>query len=156
MSLSQKCMTLVSLDSFTCKLSLICRQINGLFNVLFKYFDCLLIVVWLFLMVPQGCLQFVIVVFSDHTHLLFRNALCDNAFTGDKQCFIITISCTHICQSLHNRNVQDLFLVGQLFVYHHICNKICAVTCDFQRCGMCDQQSLRSACAYAQSDQSIC
>ena len=27
---------------------------------------------------------------------------------------------------------------------------------DFQQCGMCDQQSLRSACAYAQSDQSIC
>ena len=26
----------------------------------------------------------------------------------------------------------------------------------FQQCGMCDQQSLRSACAYAQSDQSLC
>ena len=25
-----------------------------------------------------------------------------------------------------------------------------------QGCGMCDQQSLRSACAYAQSDQSLC
>ena len=25
----------------------------------------------LFLAVPQGCLQFVIVVFPDHTHLLF-------------------------------------------------------------------------------------
>ena len=25
----------------------------------------------LFLMVPRGCLQFVIVVFPDHTHLLF-------------------------------------------------------------------------------------
>ena len=31
-----------------------------------------------------------------------------------------------------------------------------AVTWDFQQCGMCDQQSLRSACAYAQSDQSLC
>ena len=31
-----------------------------------------------------------------------------------------------------------------------------AMTCDFQQCGMCDQQSLRSACAYAQSDQSLC
>ena len=28
--------------------------------------------------------------------------------------------------------------------------------CDIQQCGMCDQQSLRSACAYAQSDQSLC
>ena len=26
---------------------------------------------------------------------------------------------------------------------------------DFQQCGMYDQQSLRSACAYAQSDQSL-
>ena len=26
----------------------------------------------------------------------------------------------------------------------------------FQQCGMWDQQSLRSACAYAQSDQSLC
>ena len=31
-----------------------------------------------------------------------------------------------------------------------------AVTWDFQQCSMCDQQSLRSACAYAQSDQSLC
>ena len=29
------------------------------------------------------------------------------------------------------------------------------VTWYFQQCGMCDQQSLRSACAYAQSDQSL-
>ena len=27
---------------------------------------------------------------------------------------------------------------------------------DFQQCGMCDQQSLRSGCAYTQSDQSLC
>ena len=32
---------------------------------------CLAIVVWLFLAVPWVCLQFVIVVFPDHTHLLF-------------------------------------------------------------------------------------
>ena len=32
---------------------------------------CLVIVVWLFLAVPWVSLQFVIVVFSDHTHLLF-------------------------------------------------------------------------------------
>ena len=34
---------------------------------------CLKIVVWLFLAVPWVCLQFVIVVFPDHTHLLFRS-----------------------------------------------------------------------------------
>ena len=32
---------------------------------------CLVIVVWLFLAVPWFCLQFVIVVFPDHTHLLY-------------------------------------------------------------------------------------
>ena len=32
---------------------------------------CLMMVKRLFLAVPQGCLRFVIVVFPDHTHLLF-------------------------------------------------------------------------------------
>ena len=32
---------------------------------------CLVIVVWLFLAVPWVCVQFLIVVISDHTHLLF-------------------------------------------------------------------------------------
>ena len=36
---------------------------------------CLVVVERLFLAVPQGCLQFVIVVFPDHTHLLFLVAL---------------------------------------------------------------------------------
>ena len=34
---------------------------------------CLVMVEWLFLEVPWGCLRFVIVVFPDHTHLLFLN-----------------------------------------------------------------------------------
>ena len=33
---------------------------------------CLVIVVWFFLAVPWVFLQFVIVVFSDHTHLLWK------------------------------------------------------------------------------------
>ena len=33
---------------------------------------CLVMVERLILAVPQGCLQFVIVVFPDHTHLLFK------------------------------------------------------------------------------------
>ena len=36
---------------------------------------CLVMVEWLFLAVPRGCLQFVIVVFPDHTHLLFFKVL---------------------------------------------------------------------------------
>ena len=38
---------------------------------------CLMIVVWLFLAVPSVCLQFVIVVFPDHTHLLFLYPMFD-------------------------------------------------------------------------------
>ena len=32
---------------------------------------CLVMGEWLFLSVPWGCLRFVIVVFPDHTHLIF-------------------------------------------------------------------------------------
>ena len=38
---------------------------------------CLVIVVWLFLAVPWVCLQFVIVVLPDHTHLLFLTLACE-------------------------------------------------------------------------------
>ena len=34
---------------------------------------CHVMVEWLFLAVPWGCLRFVIVVFPDHTHLRFKN-----------------------------------------------------------------------------------
>ena len=36
---------------------------------------CLVVVERLFLAVPWSCLRFVIVVFPDHTHLLFLNML---------------------------------------------------------------------------------
>ena len=39
---------------------------------------CLVMVERLFLMVPRGCLQFVIVVFPDHTHLLFFGSALHN------------------------------------------------------------------------------
>ena len=51
---------------------------------------CLVMVERLFLAVPQCCLQFVIVVFPDHTHLLFllvAYALGINIF----------ILCGHLC-----------------------------------------------------------
>ena len=37
---------------------------------------CLVMFEWLFLAVPRGCLRFVIVVFPDHTHLLFFRYIC--------------------------------------------------------------------------------
>ena len=44
------------------------RELVTLLNLSFW---CLVMVERLFLAVPRGCLQFVIVVFPDHTHLLF-------------------------------------------------------------------------------------
>ena len=44
------------------------RELVALLN-LFSW--CLVMVERLFLAVPRGCLRFVIVVISDHTHLLF-------------------------------------------------------------------------------------
>ena len=38
---------------------------------------CLVMVERLFLAVPWGCLRFVIVVFPDHTHLLFLKSIND-------------------------------------------------------------------------------
>ena len=45
---------------------------------------CLVMVEWLFLVVPWGCLRFVMVVFHDHTHLLFLLCLAQgqNAVTS--------------------------------------------------------------------------
>ena len=42
---------------------------------------CLVMVERLFLAVPRGCLQFVIVVFPDHTHLLFTIQFIPSEFT---------------------------------------------------------------------------
>ena len=42
---------------------------------------CLVMVERLFLAMPRGCMQFVIVVFPDHTHLLFLGQL-EKVVTG--------------------------------------------------------------------------
>ena len=55
---------------------------------------CLVMVERLFLAVPRGCLRFVIVVFPDHTHLLFLIA---------KECCIKI----HNLSSWYNTSVED-------------------------------------------------
>ena len=45
--------------------------------------------------------------------------------------------------------------IAKLEWTHKIYNKW-AATWDFQHCGMYDQQGIRQACAYAQSDQNLC
>ena len=52
---------------------------------------CLVIVERLFLAVPRGCLQFVIVVFPDHTHLLFFYNFQNNQYKKPVLSIIIKI-----------------------------------------------------------------
>ena len=59
---------------------------------------CLVMVERLFLAVPQGCLRFVIVVFPDHTHLLF---LCSKYFR--KPVKYGDLSAVIFCHSLFRR-----------------------------------------------------
>ena len=55
---------------------------------------CLVMVERLFLVVPRGCLQFVIVVFPDHTHLLFMN-------------FVYAYSVSHVCIIKQTEPIKD-------------------------------------------------
>ena len=55
--------------------------------------------------------------------------------------------CSCWCVSLLTARINLLVLT---------CAGTWAATWDFQQCGMCGQQRLRPACAYAQSDQSHC
>ena len=64
---------------------------------------CLVMVERLFLAVPMGCLQFVIVVFPDHTHLLFfiynisyKNKKLETTLQPPpKKCTILNIYVSH-------------------------------------------------------------
>ena len=56
---------------------------------------------WLFLAVPRGCLQFVIVVFPDHTHLLF---LC----LSQKMKFFEKFSLTKLCAALQRKDWKEV------------------------------------------------
>ena len=67
---------------------------------------CLVMVERLFLTVPRGCLQFVIVVFPDHTHLLFLFLCKTGEYDGNRD---ITSHSTIICQI---RNVRKISFVA--------------------------------------------
>ena len=51
----------------------------------------------LFLAVPWGCLRFVIVVFPDHTHLLFRNRVAVEESTDCFTLLVLLIVCGCKC-----------------------------------------------------------
>ena len=59
---------------------------------------CLVMVEWLFLAVPWGCLQFVIVVFPDHTHLLFLISM-DFAKGYQTNMYILQIKRLYVCKN---------------------------------------------------------
>ena len=65
---SMFCCTLLYVHSSIAIILMGKRELIALLNL---PFCCLNLVEWLFLAVPWGCLRFVIVVFPDHTHLLF-------------------------------------------------------------------------------------
>ena len=72
---------------------------------------CLVMVEQLFLAVPQGCLRFVIVVFPDHTHLLFLKIIfyC-RLFTDYEIKYFKTIKFHHIITNatkLEGSNFQE-------------------------------------------------
>ena len=67
---SMYCCTLLYVHSSIAIILMGKRELIALLNLSSR---CLVMVERLFLAVPRGCLQFVIVVFPDHTHLLFFN-----------------------------------------------------------------------------------
>ena len=69
--ISSCCMILCTLLYVHSSFAIILLGKRGLVALLGLSFWCLVTVVWLFLEVPWICLQFVIVVLPDHTHLLF-------------------------------------------------------------------------------------
>ena len=69
---SMFCCTLLYVHSSIAIILMGKRELVGLLSVSSW---SLVIVVWLFLAVPWVCLQFVTLVFPDHTHLLFFGKL---------------------------------------------------------------------------------
>ena len=68
---------------------------------------CLVVVGRLFLAVPWGCLQFVIVVFPDHAHLLF--------YKPSSKIFLLTVP------------GQYFFCGSFMFVQSYVCSVLCLI-----------------------------
>ena len=78
---------------------------------------CLVMVEWLFLAVAWGCLRFVIVVFPDHTHLLFLLSL--NIY-GISLTDVQPVS-LHSIQELHQSMVQEWRNITKAFIRNYVC-----------------------------------
>ena len=81
---------------------------------------CLVSVVWLFPSMPRVCLQFVIVVFPDHTHLLFT------VLQGHCLCFIspifwVVIRVVFVALH-HTEKTADLYLFVTVISFFSLCS----------------------------------
>ena len=81
---------------------------------------CLVMVERLFLTVPRGCLQFVIVVFPDHTHLLFLNVYVLKKIIRFTRSFWVSQPWELIRRQEEVRLISDPIL-GPRANHRHIC-----------------------------------
>ena len=71
---------------------------------------CLMMVERLFLAVPRGCLQFVIVVFPDHTHLLFFTLYIHDSFTVAPYAVEYIVSYLQLRKAAGPKIIYNIFL----------------------------------------------
>ena len=93
---SMYCCTLLNVHSSIAIILMRKRELIALLN-LSSWF--LVMVERLFLAVPRGSLQFVIVVFPDHTHLLFLVRYRIHKISTDPT-LVSSIQCQYICRYL--------------------------------------------------------
>ena len=73
---------------------------------------CIVMVEWLFLTTPRVCLQFVNVVFPDHTHLLFKGDISFKSFYLHD-----FFSCIKKCFFLSRRRIPLATLLYEHFIH---------------------------------------
>ena len=104
------CCTLLYVNSSIAIILMEKRDLDALLNLSSW---CLMMVERLFLAVPRGCLRFVIVVFPDHTHLLFLSSAREP---------IIDVI-TDTCASLLSKPINDSNRLLQLILDSSACSK---------------------------------
>ena len=126
---SMFCCTLLYVHSSIAIILVGKRELIALLNLSFW---CLVMVERLFLAVPQGCLQFVIVVFPDHTHLLFlltltvslRSLMLANTKKGHNWTFDTTKCAYFSCISWLLMHAQIIMFISEK--YHSIMRRLCS------------------------------
>ena len=102
---------------------------------------------WAFLVVPWFCLQFAIMTFSDHIHILYAISqliivLFTGAFANLYDVFRLYIFkqrkfCQKVLLSINYSYAIDFTILDSILEKHKIYEPR-----DFQLCGICDQKGL--------------